>query len=232
MMRISLFIFSVLMISGVINAQEVNQFDDNGKRHGVWKKYFPNSDQLRYEGRFDHGKEIGTFKFYCEDCKDQPMVVKEFTGKDQVASAKFYTIKGKLVSEGMMNGKKRTGEWLFYHKKSNTVMSREFYVDDKLDGKKTTYYTNGTITEEIEYENGIMQGVSRYYAPDGVLLKDLKYFNDELHGEATYYDAFGNVTIKGSYKHGAKHGLWRYYKGDEVVLEETYPKPKPDKKID
>ncbi|MCW5520307.1 toxin-antitoxin system YwqK family antitoxin [Aureitalea sp. L0-47] len=226
MRSISLIVFLFLLNPGVSISQEgYNQFDDNNKRHGPWKKYFEGTTQLRYEGQFDHGKEVGTFKFYCDECKEQPMVIKEFSSRDNTADVKYFTLSGKLVSEGKMNGKNRIGEWLYYHEKSKEVMSREYYENGKLEGKKLTYYPNGKITEEISYVNGVMQGESLYYGPDGTLLKKLRYSNDELHGEAIYYDAYGNVTIKGYYKEGKKHGLWKHYKDGKVVLEETYPKP-------
>jgi len=207
------------------NAQEINQMDADGNRHGVWKKNFENSDQVRYEGQFDHGKEVGTFKFYCDDCKDQPMVVKEFNGNENAADVKYYTKKGKLVSEGRMEGKDRIGEWVYYHEKSNTVMTREVYVNGKLEGVKSTYYPNGKLTEELTYESGSREGPNNYFSPDGVLLKKLQYINDQLHGPAEYFDANGNLTIKGQYVDGKKHGLWKYYKFGKLVLEETYPKP-------
>ena len=203
---------------------DINQYDENGKRHGVWKKYFSNSQQLRYEGEFDHGKEIGTFKYYCEECNDVPTITREFK-KDNTALVKYFTKKGKLVSEGMMDGKNRIGEWIYYHEKSEAVMTKESYANGKLHGKKITYYPNGKVTEEINYENGVMQGENLYYSYDGVLLKKLKYENDQLQGEATYYDAHGNVVIEGFYKDGKKHGLWKYYKDGKIILEETYPKP-------
>jgi antitoxin component YwqK of YwqJK toxin-antitoxin module len=226
-MRVMLLLFFGILFSvNLVAQEEYNQYDENNNRHGIWKKYYEGSDQLRYEGRFDHGKEVGTFKFYCSDCKEQPMVIKEFSKNDNTADVQFFTAKGKLVSEGKMNGKNRVGEWLFYHKKSNAVMSMEHYVDGKLHGKKLTYFPNGAITEEISYENGVMQGDNLYYSPEGTLLKKLRYSNDELHGEATYYDAYGNVTIKGYYKNGKKHGLWQYFKDGKVEIEETFPKPK------
>lgn len=227
-MRFALFFFyGIICFLKPLSAQEqINAFDDNGKRHGVWKKYFEGTDQLRYEGKFEHGKEVGTFKFYCDECKSQPMVVKKFSDRDNSAEVQYFTIKGKLVSKGKMIGKQREGEWLFYHENTDVVMSRENYVDGKLDGKKYTYYPNGLTTEEISYKNGVMEGENLYYGPDGTLLKKLKYVNDELHGEAIYYDAYGNVTIKGHYKNGKKHGLWQYFKDGKVTLEETYPKPR------
>lgn len=226
-MKLLFFIFFgiVVGLNPAFTQTELNALDENDERHGVWKKYFEGTDQLRYEGRFEHGKEVGTFSFYCEDCKSQPMLIKKFSTKDNTAEVQFFTGKGKLVSEGKMDGKNRIGEWLFYHKKFKSIMSREHYIDGKLHGKKITYYPNGAITEEITYVNGIMEGENLYYAPDGTMLKKLKYTNDELHGEAFYYDAYGNVTIKGYYKEGKKHGLWQYFKNGKLELEETYPKP-------
>jgi antitoxin component YwqK of YwqJK toxin-antitoxin module len=221
-----LILLLLLLKPGISFSQaDHNQFDANNQRHGPWKKYYEGTTQLRYEGQFEHGREVGTFKFYCEECKEQPMVIKDFSSDGTTADVKYFTISGKLVSQGKMKGKQRIGEWLYYHKNSREVMSRETYKNGKLEGKKLTYYPNGKLTEEISYDNGVMQGESLYYGPDGTLLKKLRYSNDELHGEAIYYDPSGNVNIMGYYKEGKKHGLWKYYKDGNVVLEETYPKP-------
>ncbi len=228
MKKLSIFFFFGIILFGAnaFSQSDINQMDAKGQRHGVWKKTYPGTNQLRYEGAFEHGKEIGEFKFYCEECKDKPSVVKDFNDKDDIAVVKYFTIKGKLVSEGKMKDKDRIGEWVYYHEKSKEVMTRENYENGQLQGKVITYYPNGKITEETDYKNGIKEGADNYYSPDGVLLKKLFYKNDELQGEATYYDAFGNVVIEGFYKNDKKHGLWKYYTDGQVTLEETFPKPK------
>ncbi len=208
----------------------MNQFDENGKRDGVWEKYYSGTKQLRYKGTFNHGEETGTFKFYCENCKEQPMVIKDFSSNGNNASVQYFTIKGKLVSEGTMEGKDRVGEWVYYHENSKAIMTREHYNKGKLEGVKTTYYPNGTKTEETHYQNGLKQGENNYYSPEGVVLKKLNYVNDKLSGEAFYYDANGTITIKGYYKTGKKNGLWQYFKNGKVEMEETYPKPEKPRK--
>lgn len=220
------FLFAIILGSfHVFSQSEINQMDAQGKRHGVWKKTYEGTTQLRYEGTFEHGKEVGEFKFYCLECKDNPTVTKHFNDKNNIAEVKYFTIKGKLVSEGKMKDKDRIGEWVYYHEKSKNVMTRENYSNGKLDGKVITYYPDGKITEEINYKNGMKEGEDNYYSPEGILLKKLLYKNDELQGPALHYDAFGNIVIEGFYKDGKKHGLWKYYKDGKVVLEETYPKP-------
>ncbi len=222
---------SILLFFGVIfscvdafSQSDINQMDAEGMRHGVWKKTYPETDQLRYEGTFDHGKEVGEFRFFCEDCKEQPSVIKTFNKKDNIADVKYFTVKGKLVSEGKMKDKDRIGEWVYYHENSKEVMTRENYENGKLQGKVITYYPDGNKTEETDYKNGIKDGEDNYYSPDGVLLKKLLYIDDQLQGKAIYYDAYGNVVIEGYYKNGKKHGLWKYYKDGKMTLEETFPK--------
>ena len=58
-MNISILVtFILLFTTAVVFSQnEINQLDGQGKRHGIWKKNFNNSEQIRYEGVFNHGKE-------------------------------------------------------------------------------------------------------------------------------------------------------------------------------
>ena len=49
---------------GLVAQNNFNQFDDKGERHGPWRKFFNNTNAIRYSGTFDHGKEVGEFLFY------------------------------------------------------------------------------------------------------------------------------------------------------------------------
>ncbi len=226
-MKVSLIVFSCFIFCAVtLGAQEsINKMDAKGARHGLWRKFYPDTEQLRYEGTFEHGKEVGVFKFYCEECGNQPTATRTFNTKDNSVLVQYFTIKGKLVSEGKLVDREREGEWISYHKNSSQIMSKEFYKNGKLQGKQTTYYPDGTITEEIYYEQGLKEGENIYYSPEGVIIKKLQYRDDMLQGAALYYDAFGNIVVEGFYKDDKKHGLWKYYKNGKLELEETYPKP-------
>lgn len=215
-----------LFVANSILAQEgINKLDSDGARHGVWRKTYPGSEQIRYEGTFDHGKEVGVFKFYCENCGSQPTAIRTFNDKDHSVWVQYFTKSGKLVSEGKMKGRERVGEWLYYHEKSDVVMTREHYDGGKLHGKQTTYYPDGAVTEEVHYDHGVKMGENLFYSPDGTVIKRLNYKNDQLQGPATYYDAQGKVVIEGFYKDDKKYGLWKYYKNGTLEMEETYPKP-------
>jgi antitoxin component YwqK of YwqJK toxin-antitoxin module len=130
------FTFLFILSSSVLFAQEkdLNQFDAQGKRHGKWMKTFEGTDQIRYKGQFNHGKETGTFKFYKFGEDKHPNATKTYNENNELVVAKFYTKKGKLLTEGFFKGKKREGEWIYYHKKNtDVVMMKEHYVNNKLD---------------------------------------------------------------------------------------------------
>lgn len=221
-MRYMFFMFILTMTTLVSYAQDtVNQFDENGERHGLWRKYFDKTKQLRYEGRFEHGKEIDTFKFYTLNNKKSVLsAIKIFNPDNDKASVKFLSSKGKLISEGEMKGRLYIGKWIYYHNKSKGILTTEYYNDNgKLEGEKVVFYPNGQIAEKSNYKDGKLEGSSNWYSEKGLLLKVFLYDNDELHGMSKYYDANGIILAEGEYQRGRKHGLWKYY--EDGKLKET-----------
>jgi len=188
-----------------LNAQEgANLSDAQGKRHGEWKVNFPGTNQTKFEGTFNHGKETGKFKFYKKGYENYPSAIMNFeTGSDSIA-VKYYTQKGEVISEGMMLNKKRAGKWTTYHHKSNQIMMTEYYKNDILNGLQTTYFKNGKVGEKTNYKNGIKDGSSQIYADNGQLLQDLHYKNGELDGHQTYYKPDGSLVAEGDYKNGRR----------------------------
>jgi len=225
-MKISILVTSILLFNTAVifSQNEINQLDGQGKRHGIWKKNFNNSKQIRYEGVFNHGKEIGVFKFYCEDCGEIPIITKSFNKNDAISEVKYFSKKGILISEGSMKEKLRIGTWIYYHTGTKNIMTKESYNNNLLDGKKLTYYKTNILAEEINYQKGIKEGSNNYYSTTGKLLKKLYYVNDQLHGNAIYCDAMGNVILKGAYKNGKKNGVWKTYENGNILKEEIFPK--------
>ncbi|MDB2462767.1 toxin-antitoxin system YwqK family antitoxin, partial [Algibacter sp.] len=116
-------IFLLMLSSSVMLGQTINQLDANGKRDGVWQKKFEGTDILRYEGQFVHGKEVGLFKFY-KHYKNKGILsaTKLFNKNDQKAEVKFLASNGKVISEGIMDGKTYIGTWKYYQKNSNQLL--------------------------------------------------------------------------------------------------------------
>jgi len=205
-------------------SQSVNQFDADGKRHGVWKKNFENTKQLRYEGEFNHGKEIGLFKFYKLIKKKSSLTAtKLFNANDNSAEVKFLSSRGKIISEGKMVGKAYVGKWIYYHNNSDKIMTSETYDDEGvLQGERLVYYDNGQIAEKATHINGKIEGTSEWYSVNGVILKLFVYENNELHGMSKIYDGKGDLQVEGLYKRGKKTGVWKFYKNNKLVDQKDY----------
>jgi antitoxin component YwqK of YwqJK toxin-antitoxin module len=223
----------VSVVSYAVSAQNINQFDANGKRHGVWRKNFNKTKILRYEGKFNHGKEVGTFKFYKNlDNKAVLTATRTFNPNNNIAEVKFFSSKQKLISEGKMRGKTYIGKWVYYHKNSPVVMTEEYYNDKgELHGKRNTYYKNGKIEEKALYKEGKLDGESFWYSGNGNVLRHYIYVNGKLHGPAKTYDFKGNLESEGEYQNNRKHGIWRFYKNGEFKEKKDFTRRSKNPKL-
>jgi antitoxin component YwqK of YwqJK toxin-antitoxin module len=227
------FVLLFLVEVTLTSAQTINQFDSEGLRHGIWKKYYDNTTVLRYEGEFNHGNEIGLFKYYKNVDKSASLAAtKQFNEANNKAYVTFYTSKGKVVSEGEMDGKLYIGEWKYYQKNSKKIMTLENYDNQGLlDGDRFVYYENGQIAEKQFYVHSQLEGASIWYSEKNVVLKEFQYVNGELHGLSKFYNPKGELILEGSYKQGKKHGIWKTYESGKLIEEKDFTyKPKFIKK--
>lgn len=198
-----------------------NQLDANGKKHGAWKGFYEESKRPRYEGVFEHGKEIGMFKYF-DDTKDQVVIAtREFSKKDNSAFTIFYDQKKNKISEGKVVDKLREGSWKYYHEASKIVMTLENYVKGKLEGNRKIFFPSGKLAEESNYKNNVRQGAYKKYTENGIVLEETTYLNGEFHGQTIYRDPLGNIVAKGVYKNGKKKGIWQFFENGKLVSEEN-----------
>jgi antitoxin component YwqK of YwqJK toxin-antitoxin module len=223
----NLLLVFILCFVTAVSAQNINQLDTNGKRNGIWKKYFEGTKVLRYEGQFKHGKETGLFKFYKNiDGKASLTATKQFNDTDHKAYVTFFTSTGKVVSEGEMDGKTYIGEWKYYQKTNKKLLTLENYDENgNLDGDRFVYYENGQIAEKQHYKHGKLDGNSIWYTEDNVVLKEYTYVNGLLDGPAKFYNSKGELLVGGSYKKDEKHGIWNYYENGKLVDTKDFTNP-------
>lgn len=202
-------VIGMLLVHTKFYAQKINQFNDQKKRTGIWKKYYPNNN-IRYTGQFVNGKEVGLFTFYDEKNPSVVTFTKNFSKTSDSAFVKYYSIKGKLTCEGYMVRKDRVGAWTYYFQ-NGKILSKEHYEAGKLHGKLENYYSNGKLLEESHYQQGVLWGSSKKYAEDGTLLEEVTFKEGVLHGPAAYYELNGTIKEKGAYNNGKRVGQWEFY---------------------
>lgn len=220
-------IFVVFLFSQTLLAQtDFNKVDEKGNKHGLWKGTYEESKRPRYEGTFEHGKEVGVFTFY-DDMKVQSvMATRTFNKIDNSAYTVFFDQKKNIVSEGKVVNKLHEGPWKYYHKGSKTLMTLESYKGGKLEGLRSVYYQNGKIAEETGYKNNSKEGIYRKYSETGIVLEDSFYKANQFHGQTTYKDPDGNIVAKGLYKDGKKIGIWEFFENGKKVSQDNFNKPR------
>ena len=214
-------IYTLIFISSIVTNAQKNQYHDDGTRHGVWEKKFEGTEQIRYSGKFEHGIEVGDFKFYSKGFPSQPTAIKTFSENGKKAEVRFYSQNGKLISKGVEIDRKKEGKWEYFHnRRSDQLMMVEHYENGLLEGERLSYYESGVISESINFLHGKKHGKQLVYSVKEVLIKEFTYENDELNGINKFFTGRGVLTIEGMYKDDKKQGVWKYYDESGQFLRE------------
>lgn len=220
------FLLFLIFSSHITFAQlDYNKVDEKGKKNGVWKGFYVDSKRPKYEGTFEHGKEVGVFSFYDDTKAKSIIATREFNGTDNSAYTVFYDQAKNKVSEGKVINKLFEGEWKYYHQASKTVMTVEHYKRGKLEGLRSVYYPSGKIAEEINYRSNAKDGSYKSFSENGIVLEESIYKNNEYNGLAIFKDTQGNVVSKGKFINGKKAGLWQFYTNGKLVKEMNMSTP-------
>lgn len=190
--------------------EKINQFDVNGNRTGIWKKLYDNGN-IRYQGQFEAGKEIGVFKFYSINNPNFPTLIKTYFKENDTATVEFFTEKEILQSKGSMIGKERVGKWIYFNADGKTILSEENYENGLLNGVSKTFYKNGNITEILHYKNGKLEGITQRFSNEGILLEEISFKNGMRNGLAKFFDTNGALIYSGMYENDEKVGKWEFY---------------------
>jgi antitoxin component YwqK of YwqJK toxin-antitoxin module len=220
-------LFFVILVSQTLMSQvDYNKLDSQGMKHGSWKGFYEESKRLRYEGVFEHGKEIGKFQFFDDTKAKSIIATREFNTKDNSAYTIFFDQANNKVSEGKVVNKLFEGPWKYYHQASQTLMTVENYKNGKLEGLRSVFYTSGKIAEETNYKNNFKEGVYKKYSDNGVVLEETVFKNNEYNGLAVFKDADGNVVSKGQFVNGKKAGIWQFVDKEKQAKEIDMSNPR------
>ena len=187
------FIFSGLLITlfSLSATAQVNQTDAKGKKQGSWRKSYPNSSVLVYDGIFKDDMPVGTFTYYFPSGAKKAVIEHGFKGGKSAVLMFFED--GQLLSDGFYHKEKKDSLWYNYAQ-SGELISAENYKNDLLQGKSVYYYKEGQLMEhklqaerKVNYQAGKLQGVYQQF-----------YYN-------------GKLKTEGTFEKGLKQGIWTEY---------------------
>jgi antitoxin component YwqK of YwqJK toxin-antitoxin module len=148
----------------------------NGYKTGIWDSYYPNGERQE-TGEFRNGVYFLQQSWSPSGIED----VKQGSGESG------------RIQDGL-----RVGVWSKYLPDGVTVWSEYNYVQGKLEGKNTIFFSDGTVNVE-----GIMKA-------------------DKQDGEWIWYYENGNVETRATFRNGIKEGDQIFYTdaGDHIRTEQ------------
>ncbi|HVU56360.1 MAG TPA: tetratricopeptide repeat protein [Puia sp.] len=212
----------------------------NGLIEGPYKSYGPNG-LLNTEGQFSRGDRTGMWKYYDFDGKLQHTVEYRFNKMD--GKEVWYYKNGKPETETQYKEDVRNGVYKSFDPDGTLLYQVTFRDDhpisysylDKKDslvpaipltgwsGKIKTYFPNGNVSAEVEYKDGLLDGVYKLYHTNGKLRVEKHRNFGALEGPFTEYYPNGQIASTGVYVHDDIHGLYKEFNDKGQPTEEwTY----------
>ena len=86
-----------------------------------------------------------------------------------------------------------------------------------------SYYTNGKIEYSAEYLNDKLDGVSKHWSQEGMLISESEYSNGKPHGKWKQYYKSQAISYEMNYFYGKKNGKEKlYYENGQIKSEQTF----------
>lgn len=109
---------------------------------------------------------------------------------------------------------KDTGYVELFQRSRKTGLKEGFYR--KLDPK-------GTLVEEAEYRNDLLEGKRRLFDESGRLLREENHVEGRFHGPYRTYYPDGALDSEGQFESDVMTGIWkRYYPNGQLMEEVTF----------
>ncbi|MFW5915846.1 MAG: toxin-antitoxin system YwqK family antitoxin [Bacteroidota bacterium] len=206
-LKLCITLFLIVSLQGFSQEnQDINEYDENGNKHGVWKKKYSNGE-IQYKGEFRHGKPAGELKRYFPN--GELMAIMNHRGEGEVY-ATLFNKEGKKRAEGKYIDKERDSTWIFYGTENNVILKENYNKGEKV-GKSVRFYLNGDTSQIAHYRDGEKHGMFKQFFRNGNTKLLARYQNDELDGNVTIFSPNGYKEIEGLYRDNLRENKWIYY---------------------
>ncbi|MEI6949533.1 tetratricopeptide repeat protein [Paraflavisolibacter sp. H34] len=233
-----------------------------GHLHGAYAEY-QYGGQPEVTGTYESGERTGTWKYYQKDGKvwkeetwvDGALHGKVLTYEDGVLRREYHYKNGELHGTYTRFGGPGQVAYFFYYREgkltgysypdkngqpvpvkplpggsgkvrtfyaSGTLSAEMEYADGKLNGPSAAYYPNGQVAYRETYEYGYGTGKTTWHHPNGALEAEFAQFLDNYDGPYRSYHENGKLHTEGHYYNGVENGTFRYYDATGKLTEQRY----------
>lgn len=123
--------------------------------------------------------------------------------------------------EGVPHGEQRIYVEAYFNEAP--ILSQTFTFNMGIKEGPATRYSNGKISEMMNYKDGFLDGEAKFYNEEGVL-HSTSYYNAGKPEEGVFYeyDYSGSISHIKTYSGGEPNGLWQYYDYRGLYQEKIY----------
>lgn len=188
----------ILLFEGIV--------DEQGRRQGPWKEYYP-TGELKSEGSYKDNIKIQKWVYYYID-GDVEQTGNYLRGMPDGLWSWYYPNEQLWREEEYVSGRE-DGASIEYSD-SGAVIAKGTYIDGFKDGE--WYFEINDHREEGKYFEGERTGEwKHYYLDNDQLSFEGSYENGLASGMHVYYYPSGQIKMRGPYSIGVRDGVWEYF---------------------
>jgi uncharacterized protein len=182
---------------------------------GEYTEYYDNG-QLFTKYQNKKGKANGEASYFDKDGKLFSILLFD---NDKIKWAKYFDKTGKQISFSETKNKQLT---LVVFTPDGRKKSETLYNEKgNIEGKRTFFYTSGTLKETDDYRDGNLEGLSVDYYPNGAKKYETNYQEGTRDGYFTSYFNHGGKSQEGWYINDQAQGTWIDYDSKSTVIKRS-----------
>jgi antitoxin component YwqK of YwqJK toxin-antitoxin module len=193
-----------------------NHTDPAGQKQGFWEAHYPDGS-VRYRGTFKNDRPVGQFtRYYPNGSKMADM---DFCEAGITARAELFYQDGTRAASGIYVNENKDSVWKYFSYYDGRPAFFETYNNGVKEGASGVWYPNGGLSEIFWYESNMRHGPWQQYYENGAVRIDARFENDLRHGEFRFYNSSGSLEFSGEYYRNLMNGMWTWY--DESGREQS-----------
>jgi len=202
--------------------EEVNRFDDQGRKTGKWMTFWSNG-RIREEGPWERGLKEGVFKRFSRQ-GDLESTETWHRGElvEDAPEAVVLDVRKTFHANGEVS---RSGPW-----REDTPMGTHRFFDEMGHLVEVKVFRDGVLTATGMLDSlGRRTGPWTEFWPEGELKASGPYAEGLRDGEWQFFARDGRLEQEGGYRAGQWHGRWIWYHPDGAKhRDERYRKGRED----
>ncbi len=123
----------------------------------------------------------------------------------------FFTENGGKCEESNYKAGVLRGEQIFYYENGQVRERRNFDENGSFTGVFKSYFENGHLKSEGQYENGAMDGKWKFFFNSGNIKEIIVYKNNTENGPFIEYHENGKIAAEGTYINELESGSLKIY---------------------